>query len=260
MKKFVSLIILAVVCFLVNTVSAMPTEEAYGYGYKKQYNEQPPDLGFYAPLIEKYNGIYMGDPNKKKVYLTFDNGYEQGYTGTILDILKEKQVPATFFLTGHYVDDAPKLVKRMVEEGHIIGNHSNDHLDFTKASEEKIKQDLKTLDEKIMKHTKQNSVTFFRPAKGIFNEKSLKITDELGYVNVFWTVAFVDWFSDRKNGWKHAFNEVMEQVHPGAIILLHTVSQDNADALTHLIDELRKRGYEFGSLDELLWDDLVPTE
>lgn len=258
MKKVMFLTILCLLCSFSYSTSATPSEETYGYGYKKQYNEQPPDLGFYAPLIEKYNGIYMGDPNKKKVYLTFDNGYEQGYTSTVLDVLKEKQVPATFFLTGHYVDDEKELVKRMVKEGHIIGNHSNKHLDFTKASESKIKQDLKALDEKIKSYTNQDSVLFFRPAEGRFNEKSLEITNNLGYVNVFWTVAFVDWHSDRKNGWKHAFNEVMEQIHPGAIILLHTVSQDNADALSHLIDELRKRGYEFGSIEDLLWEKHVP--
>lgn len=257
MKKVILLVLVSLLCNSLTT-AATPVEETYGYGYKKQYNEQPPDLGFYAPLIEKYNGIYMGDPNQKKVYLTFDNGYEEGYTSTVLDILKEKKVPATFFLTGHYVDDEQNLVKRMVKEGHIIGNHSNKHLDYTKASEAQMKKDLKDLDDKIKKYTGQDTVQFFRPAEGRFNEKSLAVTDELGYVNVFWTVAFVDWYSDRKNGWKHAFNEVMEQVHPGAIILLHTVSQDNADALSHLIDELRKRGYEFGSLEDLLWDTHVP--
>ncbi|MGP4071714.1 delta-lactam-biosynthetic de-N-acetylase [Piscibacillus sp. B03] len=257
MKKVILLVLVSLLCSSLTT-AATPVEETYGYGYKKQYNEQPPDLGFYAPLIEKYNGIYMGDPNQKKVYLTFDNGYEEGYTSTVLDILKEKKVPATFFLTGHYVDDEQNLVKRMVKEGHIIGNHSNKHLDYTKASEAQMKKDLKDLDDKIKKYTGQDTVQFFRPAEGKFNEKSLAVTDELGYVNVFWTVAFVDWYSDRKNGWKHAFNEVMEQVHPGAIILLHTVSQDNADALSHLIDELRKRGYEFGSLEDLLWERHVP--
>ncbi|GEL78138.1 delta-lactam-biosynthetic de-N-acetylase [Tenuibacillus multivorans] len=254
--KRVFLGLLAIVVWFSMTIPV--TSEAYGYGYKKKYNEQPPDLGFYAPLIEKYNGIYMGDPDQKKVYLTFDNGYEQGYTGTILDILKDKKVPATFFLTGNYVTDNPDLVKRMVDEGHIIGNHSNKHLDFTKSSEKEIKEDLSNLDKKIKKYTEQDSVLFFRPAKGVFNEKSLALTDELGYINVFWTVAFVDWHKDRKNGWKKSFDEVMKQIHPGAIILLHTVSQDNADALNHMIDELRKRGYEFGSLEELLWEKLVP--
>lgn len=234
------------------------SNESHGYGYKKSEGESPPDLGFYAPLIEKYNGYYMGDPDEKKIYLTFDNGYEEGYTGMILDVLKEKQVPATFFLTGHYVDDEPELTKRMVNEGHIIGNDSDKHLDYTEASDDKVKKDLQTLDEKVKKVTSQDHVKFFRPAKGVFSERTLDLTNKLGYVNVFWTVALVDWNTGEKKGWEQAYRGVIDQIHPGAIVLLHAVSEDNAEALSHLIDDLRKRGYEFASLDELLWDELVP--
>ncbi|WP_124223086.1 delta-lactam-biosynthetic de-N-acetylase [Aquisalibacillus elongatus] len=258
MNKILYILAGMLMCLSFTSSIEATTDQAYGYGYKKKYNEQPPDLGFYAPLIEKYNGFYMGDSDEKKVYLTFDNGYEEGYTSTVLDVLKEKQVPATFFLTGHYVDDEAELVKRMVDEGHIIGNHSNKHLDYTKASESQMKKDLEDLDNKIKKFTNQDYVQFFRPAEGRFNEKSLKVTDELGYVNVFWTVAIVDWHSDRRQGWQKVLDNTIEQVHPGAIILLHTVSEDNADMITHLIDELRKRGYEFGSLEDLLWEKLLP--
>ncbi|WP_017186717.1 polysaccharide deacetylase family protein [Alkalibacillus haloalkaliphilus] len=256
MKKltFLTIVMLLIFSVPVNAVS----NESYGYGYKKQYNEMPPDLGFYGPLIEKYNGLYLGDEENRMVYLTFDSGYEQGYTEQILDVLNEKDVPATFFLTGHYVDDQPELVKRKVEEGHIIGNHSNDHLDYTKVSDDKVKEDLKVLDDKIINTTDQEVVKFFRPAKGIFSERTLKLTDELGYTNIFWTVALVDWNRDENKGWKHAFDEVLRQVHPGAIILLHAVTEDNAEALGYLIDELRDQDYEFGSLDDLVWHHSVP--
>ncbi len=244
--------------------SAIPVDaedvsnKRYGYGYKKQYNEQPPNLGFYAPLIEKYNGIYLGDEENRMVYLTFDHGYEEGYTESMLDVLKEKDVPAAFFLSGHYVTDASDLVNRMVDEGHILGNHSDDHLDYTKHSDEVVKEDLRRLDEKIINTTNQDSVQFFRPAKGVFSERTLKLTDELGYTNVFWTVSLVDWEKNKNKGWKHAFDEVIKQIHPGAIVLLHAVNEDNAEALSYLIDELRDRGYEFGSLDDLLWQQKVP--
>ncbi|PKR76934.1 delta-lactam-biosynthetic de-N-acetylase [Halalkalibacillus sediminis] len=252
-------IVLTLIFVLLCSYSASAvSNDSLGYGYKKKFNESPPDLGFYAPLIEKYNGIYMGDPNEKKIYITFDNGYEQGYTSTILDVLKEKKVPATFFLTGHYVDAEVDLVKRMVDEGHLIGNHSDGHLDYTRSSDEKVKEDLRSLDEKVKKTTGQDMSMFFRPAKGVFSERTLKLTDELGYVNVFWTVALVDWYKDQQKGAEHAQNEVLRQVHPGAIVLLHAVSEDNSSALSNLIDELRKRGYEFGSLEELMWERLLP--
>lgn len=106
--------------------------------------------------------------------------------------------------------------------------------------------------------TSQDHVKFFRPAKGVFSERTLDLTNKLGYVNVFWTVALVDWNTGEKKGWEQAYRGVIDQIHPGAIVLLHAVSEDNAEALSHLIDDLRKRGYEFASLDELLWDELVP--
>ncbi|WP_156882558.1 delta-lactam-biosynthetic de-N-acetylase [Halalkalibacillus halophilus] len=255
MKRTLFLIVILMLV-VVNTMSAT-SNESYGYGYKKNFEERAPDLGFYAGLIEKYNGIYLGDEKEKKVYITFDNGYEQGYTESILDTLKEKQVPATFFLTGHYVDDVPELVSRMVDDGHIIGNHSDQHLDYTQTSDEKVKADLKALDDKITSVTDQQEVNLFRPAKGVFSERTLQLTDELGYTNVFWTVALVDWHQDQNKGWENAFEEVVKQVHPGAIILLHAVSEDNAEALGYLIDELRKRGYEFGSLDEAVWNNVT---
>ncbi|SRR5690554_3021872 len=258
MKRLFQLLIVVLIFSAWTSNVVALSNESYGFGYKKKGDEQPPDLGFYGPLIEKYNGLYMGDPNKKVVYLTFDNGYEQGYTEQILDVLKEKHVPATFFLTGDYVDSVPDIVKRMADDGHLIGNHSNKHLDYTKNSDTTIRDDLHKLDEKIKKVTDQDHVMFFRPARGVFSERTLALTEELGYINVFWTVAFVDWHRDSQKGWEHSFRSVMDQVHPGAIVLLHSVSSDNAEALSHLIDELRKRGYEFGTLEDLVWDKLVP--
>ncbi|MET3683130.1 peptidoglycan-N-acetylmuramic acid deacetylase [Alkalibacillus flavidus] len=257
MKKII-LMLLSVLLIPLTIHADDVSNESYGYGYKKQYNEQPPDLGFYAPLIEQYNGIYIGDQSNKNVYLTFDSGYEQGYMTQMLDVLEDKQVPATFFLSGHYIDDQPKLVKRMVDDGHIIGNHSDDHLDYTKASDDEIKRDLKRLDDKIKQTTDQDVVEFFRPAKGIFSERTLKLTDELGYTNVFWSVALVDWEESQQTSWQQAVDDLIEQMHPGAVVLMHTVTEDNAEALSHLIDELRDQGYEFKSLEQLVWNKHIP--
>ncbi|WP_411954903.1 polysaccharide deacetylase family protein [Alkalibacillus sp. S2W] len=257
MKK-ITLIIISLILWSPLIQAEEISNESYGYGYKKQYNEEPPDLGFYGPLIEKYNGFYMGDDSDKTIYLTFDSGYELGYMEQMLDVLEDKQVPATFFLSGHYIDDQPELVERMVNDGHIIGNHSDDHLDYTKASEEEIRQDLKRLDDKIKETTDQQHVTYFRPAKGVFSERTLKLTDELGYTNIFWSVSLVDWEESQQSSWQQALDDVLKQVHPGAIMLMHTVTEDNAEALSHLIDELRERGYQFESLNDLVWQKYVP--
>lgn len=233
--------------------------ESYGWGFSKVGGGQPPDVGEYGPLLKKYGGYYMDHTDEKVVYLTFDNGYEQGYTGQILDVLKEKDVPATFFITGHYVNSASDLVKRMVKEGHIIGNHSWNHPDLSRASSAKIKKELDRVEDAVAEMTDQESMQYLRPPRGTFSEQSLAETQEMGYITMFWSLAFVDWHTDGQKGWEYAYRSVLKQVHPGAIILLHTVSEDNALALEHMIDELRKRGYTFKSLDDLVLKDLLPN-
>ncbi|MCD5325483.1 MULTISPECIES: delta-lactam-biosynthetic de-N-acetylase [Pontibacillus] len=231
---------------------------SYGWGFSRGGEGEAPDVGKYGPLLEKYGGYYMDKTDEKVVYLTFDNGYEQGYTDEILDVLKDKEVPATFFVTGHYVNSASDLVKRMVKEGHIVGNHSWSHPDFSKTSPEKIKKELKRVEDAVAKITDQDSMQYLRPPRGTFSENSLAATQELGYITMFWSLAFVDWHTDGQKGWEYAYRSVMQQVHPGAIILLHTVSEDNALALEHMIDELHKRGYTFKSLDDLVLKQMLP--
>lgn len=231
---------------------------SYGWGYKKGHNHQPPEVGKYHAILEKHQAFYFDDSGDKHIYLTFDNGYEAGYTEQILGVLKEKDVPATFFLTGHYVTDQPELVKRMIDDGHIIGNHSDGHRDFTAISKESFIKDVSVLTEKIKEIDEKVPVQYLRPPKGTFNESSLSWADELGYTHVFWSLAFVDWNEGSEQGWKHAYKQVMDQIHPGAIVLMHTVSQDNADALAYLIDDLKEQGYQFKSLDDLMMKKLLP--
>jgi len=229
-------------------------DQTYHFGFKKSRNGEPASIdqeGF-KPLLEKHGAFYIGDTESKALYLTFDNGYENGYTPPILDVLKAKRVPAAFFLTGHYVQSRPDLVKRMVEEGHLIGNHSWSHPDMTQLSDEAIRRELDKVKEAVAAITPQKEMDFFRPPRGIFSERVLAAGRRGGYIGVFWSIAYADWDVNRQKGMRHAYESVVSQLHPGAIILLHSVSRDNAEALAAIIDEARRQGYTFKSLDQLL--------
>ncbi|WP_407921104.1 delta-lactam-biosynthetic de-N-acetylase [Brevibacillus migulae] len=228
-------------------------DKPYHFGFKKSKNGQPASIdqeGF-KDILVKHGAIFTGDPSKKDLYLTFDNGYENGYTAKILDILKAKKVPAIFFVTGHYVKDQPELLKRMTAEGHLIGNHSWSHPDMTRVSNEKIRDELDRVKEQVAQVTGQQQMRYLRPPRGIFSDRTLAASKALGYTHVFWSVAYNDWNINAQKGWKYAHDKVMAQLHPGAVILLHAVSKDNADAMGQIIDDARKQGYEFKSLDEM---------
>lgn len=230
----------------------------YGWGYKKNTEHKIPEIGKYKDILEKFGAYYADDSGEKVIYLTFDNGYEEGYTGEILDVLKKEEVPAAFFVTGHYVKSQPDLVRRMVDEGHIIGNHSYHHPDFTIVSKETMKKELETLEQAVAEVSDQKDLKYLRPPKGIFSEKTLRWSNELGYIHIFWSLAFTDWKTSEQKGWEYAYDNIMKQVHPGAIMLLHTVSSDNAEALDKLITELKKQGYTFKSLDHLVLKNMLP--
>jgi peptidoglycan-N-acetylmuramic acid deacetylase len=222
----------------------------YHFGFKKSKNGQPASIdqeGFKG-IIEKHGAIFLGDTTKKELYLTFDNGYENGYTAQILDTLQKKKVPAVFFVTGHYVKDQPELLQRMVAEGHLIGNHSWSHPDMTQIANEQIKAELEKVKEETARITEQKQMHFLRPPRGIFSERTLAVSRQLGYTNVFWSIAYKDWDTKAQRGWKYAYDSVTAQLHPGAVILLHSVSRDNAEALAPIIDNARNQGYEFKSL------------
>lgn len=239
------IIVFAVLFYPINTFG-------YGWGYKKSTNNQVPEVGKFGDIIENYDAIYVDKSNDKNIYLTFDNGYEQGYTVQVLNILKDENVPATFFVTGHYVKSVPDLVKRMVADGHIIGNHSYSHPDFTTMSKESVKQELTKLEEAVAAITDQKEMKYLRPPRGTFNEQTLQWAGELNYIHVFWSLAFKDWETNAQKGWQYAYDQIMDQVHPGAIVLLHAVSADNAAALKKVIVDLKKEGYQFKSLDDLM--------
>ncbi|HLR43368.1 MAG TPA: delta-lactam-biosynthetic de-N-acetylase [Pseudogracilibacillus sp.] len=229
----------------------MDDVQAYGWGYKRSDKGNIPEIGVYEQLIKPYDAFYIGDSDKKEIYLTFDNGYEAGYTASFLDVLKKHDVQATFFVTGHYVKEESTLLNRMAEEGHIIGNHSYSHPDFTRMSKNEMEKELTRLDEAVKKVANVETAPYLRPPRGTFDAQTLKWAEELGYAHIFWSVAFKDWETDKQKGWQYSYESVMDQVHPGAIILLHTVSEDNARALDKIITKLKEDGYTFKNLDYL---------
>ncbi|MEQ6391275.1 delta-lactam-biosynthetic de-N-acetylase [Bacillaceae bacterium S4-13-58] len=243
---------------LVLLLPTITSAQSYGWGFQKRGEGLPPIAGTYENILQQNNGYFYDPSGEKVLYLTFDNGYEQGYTDQVLDVLKEKEVPATFFVTGHYVESSEELIQRMVQEGHIVGNHSWSHADFTTLGKEEIKEELRKVEEAVANISTQQSMSFLRPPRGTFTPESLSAASELGYANMFWSLAYVDWETNNQKGWKHSYEQVMKQVHPGAIMLLHAVSSDNAEALSHLIDDLREEGYTFKSLNYFMRKQMLP--
>ena len=197
-----------------------------------------------------FNAFCLDTKSKDKVlYLTFDCGYENGYTSKILDILKEKNVPSAFFCTLPQVRENPELIKRMINEGHIVGNHSVTHPSFAEISVEQMCEEINGM-ETYLKENFNYSEPYFRFPKGEYTDNALKVVDSLGYTSVFWSLAYADWDVDNQKGEQYACDKVVSRLHPGAVILLHSVSSDNANALGSIIDEARNQGYKFRSLRE----------
>ena len=209
-----------------------------------------PDLGSKnKALIDKYNGIAMGNNEDKSIYLTFDLGYEAGYTSKILDVLKEKNVQGTFFITAHYLNTASDLVERMINEGHIVGNHTVNHKSMPSLSDEEIKTEVMKLHQVI--YDKYGyEMKYLRPPKGEFSERTLSIIESLGYKTVMWSFAYVDWNEDSQPSHEEALKMVTSNFHNGEVMLLHGTSKTNSEIMGQIIDEARGQGYVFKSIDE----------
>jgi peptidoglycan-N-acetylmuramic acid deacetylase len=223
----------------------------YGWGIKRMPDNKLPQADPGAPaLIAKYKGLYLGDTSRKIIYLTFDEGYENGYTTKILDALKENNAKAVFFITGPYLKDHQELVRRMLEEGHKVGNHTIHHPSLPTISDSQIEEEVLGL-ERAFREKFNTEMKYLRPPKGEYSERSLAITSKLGYRNMFWSFAYDDWYRDRIRGADYAYNMVMKNLHNGAILLLHAVSKDNADALDSIIKGVREKGYTIGDVDDI---------
>ena len=203
-----------------------------------------------AELVNKYGGFYLGNTSQKVVYLTFDEGYEYGYTPKILDILRDNNVKAAFFITQPYLDKHLPLVQRMINEGHIVGNHTVTHPSLPGVSDQKVIDEIEALSKSYRQKTGQD-MRYVRPPMGEFSERTLKISSDLGYRDVFWSSAYDDWDVNKQKGADYAYKMVMDNIHPGNVILLHAVSQSNTEALDSIIKDLKAQGYRFGTLNEI---------
>jgi len=205
-----------------------------------------------ARELARFDGAYLGDTTKKVLYLTFDAGYENGSTEKILDTLKKHNAPAAFFLVGNYVEKNQDLVRRMVAEGHIVGNHTMHHPDMTKKTDpQSFQKELQDLEALFREVTGRELSKFYRPPQGLYSEDNLKLAHQMGYTTVFWSLAYADWNKDAQPTREQAFGKLLPRVHNGAIVLLHSTSQTNAAILDELLTKWESMGYRFACLTEL---------
>lgn len=237
---------------------AQPTENSPNQGYNqreswwfRRNSDHLPPSAQDKVCISQYGGYYLGDTQSKTIYLTFDEGYENGYTAKILDVLKENEVPAAFFVTKPYMKEYPDLVKRMAEEGHIVGNHSVTHPDFTTLSDEQIAEELQGCADYYKEITGLDMPNFFRPPEGVYSIRTLEKAHEAGYKTIFWSYAYKDWDPKNQPGRQAAIDMAMNNYHNGCIMLLHAVSESNTEALDEILKSLKEKGYTFLSLEDL---------
>ena len=226
--------------------------ETGSWGLSFRQEGAPPVGNAGRDQLAAYDAVYLGDPAKKVIYLTFDAGYENGSTEKILDVLKEQQVPAAFFLVGNYLEKNADLVRRMVDEGHTVGNHTMHHYDMSRLSDKAaFTKELTDLENLYREVTGKELPRYYRPPQGIYSEENLKMAKELGYKTVFWSLAYVDWKNDAQPTKEEAFGKLLPRTHPGAVVLLHSTSKTNAEILEELISRWKEEGYAFGTLEEL---------
>ena len=233
-------------------VSALLHEKSENWGLGFGTEGKPPTGNASAEELKKYNAYFIGDTTQNTLYLTFDCGYENGNTEPILDALKKHDVKATFFVVGNFLETSPEIVKRMIAEGHTVGNHTYHHLDMSSISSmdafKKETQDVENLFEQI---TGTPITKFYRPPQGKYNIENLKMAQELGYHTFFWSLAYVDWYQDKQPTKDEAFGKLLKRIHPGAIVLLHSTSSTNAQILDELLTKWEEMGYTIKPLTEL---------
>ena len=242
-------LILALVLGAAVLSSAVVETGSWGLSYRTEgaAPEGPLSTGKLAEL----GAAYVGDPEERVLYLTFDAGYENGCTAQILDTLGKHNVKAAFFLVGHYIESNADLVRRMAAEGHTVANHSMHHPDMSGLSEAEFKAELTALEDAYREVTGTELAKFYRPPQGVYSEANLKTAKDLGYRTVFWSLAYVDWNNDAQPTRQQALDKLIPRTHNGAIVLLHSTSATNAAVLDELLTRWEEMGYRFGTLDEL---------
>ena len=229
--------------------SALPTG-SWGLSFRQEGMTPIGNAG--VDQLKQYDAAYIGDTGEKVLYLTFDAGYENGSTAKILDTLQKHQVPAAFFLVGNYLEKNADLVRRMVQEGHTVGNHTMHHYDMSRLSDKAAFQKELTDLEALYRDTVGSQMPkFYRPPQGLYSEENLAMAKELGYKTVFWSLAYVDWNNDSQPSREQALSKLLPRTHNGAVILLHSTSRTNAQILGELIEHWKAEGYRFASVEEL---------
>ena len=253
-KRDIYLLLGALGVALVLSVTILKTSalETGSWGLSFREEGAPPIGSAGRDALGELDAVYIGDTSKPKIYLTFDAGYENGCTEKILNVLKKQEVPAAFFLVGNYLEKNADLVRRMVSEGHTVGNHTLHHPDMSAISDrESFEKELKGLENLFREITGEELPRYYRPPQGTYSEENLKMAKELGYKTVFWSLAYVDWNNDSQPTKEEAFSKLIPRIHNGAVVLLHSTSQTNAEILDELITKWKEMGYSFGTLDEL---------
>ncbi len=234
-----------------NNLTVNLSKTKLGWYFNRNKTHEPPTAQKQIDLA-KYDAVYLGDTENKTVYLTFDQGYENGFTTPILDTLKEKGVPAVFFLTKSYIRENPDLVMRMIDEGHLCANHSVTHKSAPTLTDEQFYFELEETARYFEEITGTKMPKYYRPPAGEYSERVLALAQSIGYKTIFWSFAYQDWLVDKQPGRAVAYKTVMDNLHNGSVMLLHSVSSSNAQALPEIIDSILEKGYSFKRIDELI--------
>lgn len=240
----------AVILMIAQLSKGAVTASSWGLSFSKE--GQTPSGPASIQQLQALDAAFVGNTEEKVLYLTFDAGYENGYTEQILDVLKKQNVKAAFFLVGDYLERNGDLVRRMVEEGHIVGNHTASHPDMSKISDKDgFAKELKEVEDLFREITGKELPKFYRPPQGIYSQSNLEHAQALGYKTVFWSLAYADWDNNKQPTRDYAFSKLMPRTHNGAVILLHATSKTNADILDELLTTWKNQGYRFDTVERL---------
>ena len=243
MKKIFT-VFLSLICLSTSSFAASDTAKNWYFSSKSQ-NDRPS-----LPYLDASLGKAIGK-DEKVLYLTFDAGYENGNVEKIVDILEEKDVTGAFFILKHFVEENGDLCKKMRENKNLICNHSLNHKNFAHLSEKEIEEEIKGLETLYRDTTGDEMDLYFRPPEGAYSEKALEKVSTLGYQTIFWSLAWADWDNNNQKSPEFAMNLLNARVHNGAVILLHPTSETNVKILGEFIDNMKEKGYRFGTLEEL---------
>ncbi len=236
-----------------STYAVVPQADNWGLGFAENGSEKQPTGNATAEELRELDAYYLGSSQEKVIYLTFDCGYENGNTKSILKVLNKHQAKGTFFVVGHFLETSPDLVKQMITEGHAVGNHTYHHPDMSSiATMDSFRKEIEDNAALFQKITGKEMAKYYRPPQGKYSTANLKMAKDLGYHTFFWSLAYVDWYEDQQPSHEEAFEKLTGRIHPGAIVLLHSTSKTNGEILDELLTKWETMGYTFQPLSHLI--------